>query len=831
MKTSSKNQINRILTSSIPWTSKIIVQLHKQFRLPVFLFGLLVVTFFLFSKQENTIDSLKERYNQSLQLIQELKHSTDELTKISRQYIITGDKKYREQYSEILAIREGILPRPVNLDYLSIEYTDSKKASKNNGKPIALSALIIKTNLTKNELQLFNSAKNLSDQISNIEIKSMDLIESKNLSNLSQLKKKAIEDLHSDSFVQLTLNAVKPLKELQKIFDDKFLIEISKAEEILIGLRISLMLINLFFILSLWHIYFKFHSAIGAPLSDVQRYLEQIGNGDFITPIHVPIEMQGTILDQVSKAKTSLAKMDSYRKQVERLEIFRSEIFELLIQQTDLSTILLNIVNGVEKLYPNMICSILRLDAEGTHLGQVIAPSLPDFYNKAIDGLKIGDGVGSCGTAAYLGKRVEVDDIQSHPYWAKFKGLAEEADLGSCWSQPFFDSTGKVLGTFAIYHRNSYQLTDLEITTIDLSSQLVSIAIDHTESQNRLVTVYQRLNNLIEAIPDAIFFKDPESRWLITNDPAKQLFKLHDIPWQDKKEMEIAELHPDFWAAHEACLVDDEVTWKNRDITIFSETVLDENGNKKFFEVRKKPIFDDKGERQGLVIIGRDITERVQSEEKLHLAANVFTHAREGISITDADGTIIDVNDTFTRITGYSREEVIGKNPRILSSGMQSKEFYISLWESLFDKGYWFGEIWNRRKNGEFYAEMLTISAVHDTKGKIQNFVALFSDITSAKEYEKQLEHIAHHDVLTGLPNRVLLSSRLEHVMLQTKKNNQSLAVVYCDLDGFKVINDNYGHDTGDRLLMALANRMKEALNETDTLARIGGDEFVASYC
>jgi len=224
----------------------------------------------------------------------------------------------------------------------------------------------------------------------------------------------------------------------------------------------------------------------------------------------------------------------------------------------------------------------------------------------------------------------------------------------------------------------------------------------------------------------------------------------------------------------------------------------------------------------------RDITERKQAEEKLQLAASVFTHAREAILITTPDATIIDVNQTFTQITGYARNEVLGCNPKILNSGHQGKEFYADMWQSLIAKGYWYGEVWNRRKNGEVYAEMLTIGAVRDDQGNTQQYVALFSDITVLKEHESQLEHIAHYDALTTLPNRVLLADRLHQAMAQVQRGEQRLAVAYLDLDGFKSINDNHGHEAGDQLLMIVASRMKEALREGDTLARLGGDEFVA---
>lgn len=224
----------------------------------------------------------------------------------------------------------------------------------------------------------------------------------------------------------------------------------------------------------------------------------------------------------------------------------------------------------------------------------------------------------------------------------------------------------------------------------------------------------------------------------------------------------------------------------------------------------------------------KKLTELQLAQDKLQLAANVFSSAREGITITDIAGNIVDVNVAFTRITGYSREEVLGKNSRLLSSGLQKPAFYTDMWQQLTSKGHWYGELWNRRKNGQLFAEMLNISTVFDDHGKAQHFVGLFSDITAIKEHEQELYHIAHYDILTGLPNRVLLADRLRQGMIQATRRSQQLAVVFLDLDGFKVINDNHGHEVGDQLLMTIAKRMKQTLRDGDTLARLGGDEFVA---
>ncbi len=224
----------------------------------------------------------------------------------------------------------------------------------------------------------------------------------------------------------------------------------------------------------------------------------------------------------------------------------------------------------------------------------------------------------------------------------------------------------------------------------------------------------------------------------------------------------------------------------------------------------------------------RDITERKKFESGLKLAASVFTHAHEGITITDLSGAIIDVNQAFTEITGYQRAEVIGKNPRILKSGMQSRGFYEEMWRDILERDLWSGEMWNKRKNGEVYAELKTISAVRDLAGKPQHYLSLFTDITAAKRHKEELEHIAHFDLLTDLPNRALLSDRLQNSMAQGIRRGQSLAVVFLDLDGFKVVNDKYGHELGDQLLVRISQRMQLALREGDTLSRVGGDEFVA---
>ena len=230
-----------------------------------------------------------------------------------------------------------------------------------------------------------------------------------------------------------------------------------------------------------------------------------------------------------------------------------------------------------------------------------------------------------------------------------------------------------------------------------------------------------------------------------------------------------------------------------------------------------------------LRIIGThtDITERRNAHATLQLAANVFNHAREGVTITDANGSIIDVNAAFTRITGYSHEEVLGQNPRILQSGRQTKEFYVAMWGDLLASGHWSGEVWNKRKNGEIYPELLTISAVIDAQGSVSQYVGLFTDITARRQMEDKVHQMAFFDPLTRLPNRRTLSDRLGQTMASSKRSGHYGALMVLDLDNFKPLNDTHGHGAGDLLLEAVAGRMTACVREVDTVARIGGDEFV----
>ncbi|NGZ28612.1 MAG: EAL domain-containing protein, partial [Magnetococcales bacterium] len=237
-------------------------------------------------------------------------------------------------------------------------------------------------------------------------------------------------------------------------------------------------------------------------------------------------------------------------------------------------------------------------------------------------------------------------------------------------------------------------------------------------------------------------------------------------------------------------------------------------------------LFDDRGTLTGFMGIGQDLSEIKATQERLRMAEKVFVNAGEAIIITDIDAKIIDVNPAYSAITGYRREEILGLNPKVLKSGRHPPEFYQKMWQTIRETGTWEGEIWDRRKNGEIYPKWLSISSIRDKDGRATHYVGIFMDISRQKSTEEQLERLAYYDPLTNLANRALFRERLTHEMAMAARHERSLAVFFIDLDRFKYVNDTMGHAAGDELLQIVAKKLHTRVRASDTVARMGGDEF-----
>ncbi len=384
------------------------------------------------------------------------------------------------------------------------------------------------------------------------------------------------------------------------------------------------------------------------------------------------------------------------QKQHEFYQNMRHQVMSLLLKEASLKTLLETIVHIIESAYSGIICSVLLLNQDKTQLLMMAASSqLPDFYKKAIDGMKVDESSASYGATVLTKQRIVIADIQTHPHWKAHKKVADKAGLSACWLQPIIGLNNRVLGVFSIYREEISSPEPEEIELIEFVAQLMAVAIGKNETN-----------------------------------------------------------------------------------------------------------------------------------EKMKLLENIFIHTHEGITITDKNKRIVDINPAFTEITGYSREEVIGKDPSLLSSGKQNSAFYEQMWQQINQQGYWQGEVWNRHKKGNIYVEFLNISTVQDENNEIVHYIGVFSDITRSKQQQEKISLMAHYDVLTRLPNRTLFVDRFHQSIAHSHRTDQQLAVCFLDLDNFKPINDTHGHKVGDQLLIEVAQRITAAIREEDTVSRQGGDEF-----
>jgi diguanylate cyclase (GGDEF)-like protein/PAS domain S-box-containing protein len=389
------------------------------------------------------------------------------------------------------------------------------------------------------------------------------------------------------------------------------------------------------------------------------------------------------------------------REQSEQREQTRNHVLELLANGAPLPDILEAIVIGVEQEQPEILCSIQLLDREGRHLRTGAAPSLPESLSEAFEGSEIGIGVGSCGTAAFTGQRIIVEDIRTHPYWSAYAEITSKSGLGACWSEPIRSVSGTILGTLDIYHRQAHRPTDEEIRLVEQTAHLAEIAIGRSHAEQALEESEKLLSEVLENVSACIYTKDTLGRYLFANRLLRERFA---APME--------------------------------------EVVGYDDG--KFFDA--------------------DTAARIRADDLRVLR----------------DGETIEAEETHLNIlTGVAQVFMTVKLPL-------------------------------RREDGRIYA-----------------LCGISTDITERKDIEEHMQHMAQYDALTHLPNRALFDDRLRQALAAAQRNGNRLALMFIDLDKFKPVNDTYGHGVGDLLLKEVALRIQDCLRESDTAARIGGDEFV----
>jgi diguanylate cyclase (GGDEF)-like protein/PAS domain S-box-containing protein len=729
----------------------------------------LVVTFALYVHAEKQIDHANARREQSILLASELRHSSDDLSRMVRSYVVTGNPLYKAHYQEILDIREGKSPRPLAYEqvYWDLVLTDDIRP-----RPFGVAERLLdsmqQAGFTGPEFAQFAEAKRHSDELTRIEFSAMALSES-DATPGNSASAQAIRLLYSDDYRNAKAAIMRPISAFALLVNQRTMAEVRDAELHALLMRYLLIAVILLQVLLLWKAHQQLHAILGSSVDGLHDHIVRLGGGDFSTAVALPPGSEGSVLGWLSDIQRKLASLDLHQ-------------FKAIVNSTDDAVITRSLSGTITNWNPSAERIFGYSAAEV--IGQPMQMLMPQ-----------GQEAQDASMLARVAAGQQLEQMET-----LLRSKAGHLVAVSATISPIVQDAGQVLG--------------ISMIARDISARKQT-ELDLQESEARYRTAFM-------TSPDAInITRVEDGRYLEVSDGFVRM-----TGWSRDEVVGKTSLELGLWA---------DGTDRTRFMEALRRDGYYENLEAQFqakdghtiVGLMSAHLMTVKGERC-LLSVTRDITDRKQAEEKLKLAASVFSHAREGISITDVDGNILDVNDTFTDITGYSRAEAIGQNSRLLRSGRQSTEFYAIFWQQLKDKGHWYGEIWNRRKNGQEFAEIMTISAVKNSAGTTQSYVCLFSDITLQKEHALHLEHIAHYDALTNLPNRVLLADRMKQAMTQAQRREQRIAVAYLDLDGFKDINDQYGHQIGDQLLVSIANSMKQALREGDTLARLGGDEFVA---
>jgi len=406
-----------------------------------------------------------------------------------------------------------------------------------------------------------------------------------------------------------------------------------------------------------------------------------------------------------------------------------------------------------------------------------------------------------------IGWRKHLADLENHRPFKNFEYQITDSAGQLIWfrtsGRPFFDKDGSFLGyrgtgtecTAEHNARDAEKRTRAMLSGIMDRSLIAYLVLEAVRNQNGAIADFraQYLNRKAER-----YFRAPKDRFL---------GKLVKMQLPDVIDEELFQMAVRAVKRNEPFDIEKEFTFHRK---------------RHWFRVLGVKLND------GVVVSFTDITRRKKAEHEQNLASAVFETSTEAMMITDTENKIVSVNPAFCRLTGYNRTEVIGRDPKFLGSGRHNRAFFERMWESLHTNDQWTGELWNRRKDGGIMVSRAAISVIRDKQtGKISNYVEVFGDITSQKRESEAIRHLANHDALTGLPNRILLEDRVKTAIEKSTRNKSRLAIFYLDLDRFKPINDTHGHLVGDQVLQNVAERMQVCVRSSDTVARIGGDEFI----
>ncbi|MDP4535341.1 EAL domain-containing protein [Alkalimonas collagenimarina] len=505
----------------------------------------------------------------------------------------------------------------------------------------------------------------------------------------------------------------------------------------------------------------------------------------------------------------------------EQISHLRTNTLQQIALNRPLKNILASVCCFYQQHFPGSHCAVL-LSRNGL-LYPIASAGLTKSFFQAIEDDVIAADSGACGRASFYKETVIVANIGQDNQSASFNTLAQEHSIKACWAFPLLTNDDSTLGTYAVYHKTEKQPTKSELAFIQACSQLMIVAIERERDRNQVQHSEQRYRSLFVSNPDAIFSLDKDGKFTSVNRAGCLLLQMPEDKLLGTRFSALLTEREQVRVQH---LLDLTMHGSPKSYEL---TMIRKNGQQLILQLSHTPIHIDH-QVIGVFVIAKDLTEQVRSQESLRLFKRAVESSSNGVVIVDArqeDHPIIFVNKSFERITGYSASEALGKNCRFLQGELRDETVAKEIRLCLQQKAECHVLLKNIRKDGQHFWNELFIAPVPDEEGHISHFVGVQNDVTEKKRYEDELAYNASHDMLTGLPNRALLHDRLRQSCNMSARSLRSLAVMFIDLDGFKLINDSLGHLVGDHLLVEVSKRLSQHIRPGDTLARIGGDEFV----
>lgn len=804
----------------------------------LFLFVIFTIVFFIYVRSEKAIDAANNLRIKSYFLMDELRQSSDDLTRMVRSYVATGDSIHKDHYEEIIAIRNGKSPRPTEYNniYWDLVGKNDKRPRPYSDQTISLLELMRQTGFSYLELDKLSNAKKYSDALINIEYSAMDLLDSN--------PEKATQLLQNEDYYRTKATIMQPISEVHKMVDKRTSDIVQEAENTATLVRLIFVLFGIFLLIMIWRARQSLYSTLGTTLSELHSHIFQMGNGNFTSPMLVPKEGENSVLSWLSETQKKLLQIDIKRRKTEKNVQRISQLYATLSQCNKAIIHSNNELELFKKICQNTVyitdikmAWIGLIDEQTKQLKPVAHYGIGTDYLKDIH-ITIDEkdplGNGPTGTVCREDRPFWSQDFQHDTSTDPWHERGKEFDWKSSAALPLHKK-GVVIGTLNLY---SNETNTFNKSTRDLLQKMTA-DIDHaintyeqekarkkaeealTNSRNLLITI-------IDTVPARIFWKDTNLNYLGCNyafakdagkdDPQDIIGKSdYDFSWKENAK---------FYRADDRSIIELGVPK-----LFFEEVQKRPDGTTVWLRTSKVPMYDKKNNAIGILGMHEDITEHKLVETSLresqeHLQA-IIENEPECVKLIDARGNLIEMNpaglemlqaDTFEEVQQHTltsyllpewRAPFIALHKKVMNGHSGTLEFEIQ-----------------GLKGARRWLETHAVP-MRDDNGKVTMLLGITRDITQRKKSEKHIQYMANFDILTGLPNRAKLDEQLTYLINLAKRKQNSFSLMFIDVDNFKDINDTLGHNIGDILLVELSKRLQSILREEDTLARLGGDEFI----